>query len=538
MRHLTRLLSLLALLLGAPAHAAPARPPGLVVLLVVDQMRADYHDWYGAHWKGGLRRLYDQGAWLRNARYPYLGTLTCPGHFTIVTGALPHTHGMVLNSWYDRAQKKAIDCTDDPASPLVGYAPGATNRGDSARNLVVPTLIDEMNSQLPRKPRVAAFSMKARSSIPFAGHSPAVVTWFGGNGWVTSRAFASDPVPWVSRFVGANPLALETPWTRLLPESEYANQDDAAAERPGVGWGKTFPHPLTDAPGAPLARWAASPAPDEYLARLARAALAEMKLGQGPGTDVLAVSFSMTDLIGHAFGPRSHEVQDTLARLDGVIGGLLHALDERLPGGYVLALASDHGVAPVPEQSEGGGRLQPPEMKKQLNAALVSELGPGEHVADVQFDDLYLTPGVRERLAGKPGAMGRVLAALRALPGVAGAFDGAELAEPEKLEGLARAAALSYFPGRSGDIVIAPRPNWIVGPLGTNHGTTNDYDQHVPVIFFGRGIKPGTYDRPVTPADVAPTLARLIGVKLPRAEGSAIDEVLVPAPARRTKRPR
>jgi predicted AlkP superfamily pyrophosphatase or phosphodiesterase len=532
MRFLTRLASLLVLLFGAPAHA---EPPRLVVLLVVDQMRADYVDWYGAHWKGGLRRLYDQGAWMRNARYPYLGTLTCPGHFTITTGAFPHTHGMVLNAWYDRAQKKAVDCTDDPASPLVSYPPAPATRGDSARNLLVPTLVDEMNAQLPRKPQVAAFSMKARSAIPFAGHSPAVVLWFGGSHWVTSRAYATRPVPWVDRFITANPLGLETPWVRLLPEGEYANRDDAAEERPGAGWSNTFPHPLTGAPGGPFTRWAASPAGDEYVAQLARAALVEMKLGQGPGTDVLGVSFSMTDLVGHAFGPRSQEVQDTLARLDRSIGGLLQELDRRVPGSYVLVLASDHGVAPIPEQSPDGGRLQPPELKKQLNAALVAELGPGEHVADVEFDDLYLAPGVRERLAARPGAVARVLAALHAVPGVAEVFDGAVLGDPGKLDGASKAAALSYFPGRSGDLLIAPRPNWVVGNLATNHGTLNDYDQCVPVIFFGRGVKPGKYDRAVTPADIAPTLARLVGVKLPKAEGAPIGEVL--APARRATRP-
>src|SRR5262249_42428176 len=156
--------------------------------------------------------------------------------------------------------------------------------------------VDEMNAQLPHKPQVAAFSMKARSAIPFAGHSPAVVLWFGGNRWVTSRAYATQPVPWGERFVAPNPLKLDAPRGRLLPDAAYANRDDAPEERPGAGWGNAFPHPLAGAPGSPYARWAASPAPDEYLGHLARAALTEMKLGQGPGSDVLGVSFSMTDL--------------------------------------------------------------------------------------------------------------------------------------------------------------------------------------------------------------------------------------------------
>ena len=533
MPSLTRLASLLALLLAAPARAAD--PPKLIVLLVVDQMRADYVDWYGAQWKGGLRRLYDQGAWLRNARYPYLTTLTCPGHFTIGTGTFPRTHGMVLNTWYDRERKKVVDCTDDPGSPLVSYPPAPPHGGDSPRNLVVPALADEMSRQLSGKPQVAAFAMKPRSALGLAGHAPTVALWFDGNRWVTSRSIAPEPTAWVSRFIAANPINLETPWTELLPPSSYANPDDAEGERPGSGWSRTFPHPLAGSTNGTFARWVSSPASNEYLVRLAEAALTEMKLGQGSVPDLLAVSFSSIDLIGHQFGPRSHELQDALARLDLTLGGLLEALDRRLPGRYLLALTSDHGVALIPEQTKEGGRLLPDDLKR-VNAAIAAELGPGQHVVEAQANDVYLAPGVRDRLAAKPGALTRVLAALRALPGIAESFDGRALAKLPSAPGPRRMAALSYFPGRSGDLVVVPRPHWVLGSFGTNHGTGNDYDQRVPLIFFGPGVKPGKYDRPVSPADVAPTLARSLGIEMPRAEGKPIPEVLPPA-RRAARRP-
>jgi arylsulfatase A-like enzyme len=224
-------------------------------------------------------------------------------------------------------------------------------------------------------------------------------------------------------------------------------------------------------------------------------------------------------------------VQDSLARLDVTLGELLAALDRQVPGNYVVALTADHGVAPIPEQTPDGGRLILSKVKQDADAAIAAELGPGPHVVEAIANDLYLADGVHDRLAAKPGATLRVLAALKKLPGIADAFDSSELLDPDKARGETRqAAALSYHAGRSGDLVIVPRPNWVVGEMGTNHGSTNDYDRHVPVIFFGKGIKPGKYQKAVTPADVAPTLGALIGVKMPRAEGTVIREVLGSAP--------
>jgi predicted AlkP superfamily pyrophosphatase or phosphodiesterase len=535
-----RTLSLALLLLSRePVVADPAvDAPKAIVLLVVDQMRADYVDWYGGTWTQGLRRLFDKGAWLRNARYPYLNTTTCPGHFTITTGAYPHKHGMILNTWYDRATKRVIDCTDDPSSPLIGYPAIAPFGGDSAKTLLVPTIADEMGRQLRNKPRVAAFSLKASSAVALAGHAPGIVLWFDGSRWVTSTAFAPTPTPWVEHFIAAHPPDIKTPCTELLAAKLYQNDDDAAGERPALGWTRTFPHPLDGSPTAPLARWASSPATDEYLSVLARTALAEAKIGRGPGTDVLAVSFSATDVVGHQFGPRSHEIQDTLARVDASIGTLLEALDAQLGAdNYVVAMTADHGVAPIPEEAQKGGltagRLLPAEVRKTTNNAIALELGPGKYVVQVQSNDLYLAPGAYERLVAKTGAVNRVLAALRALPGIASVFDRRRLTEPVRTDDPFRAAAaLSYYPGRSGDLLLVPRPNWIVANLATNHGSPYDYDQRVPVVFFGKRIRPGKYDRSISPADIAPTLARLVGVKLPRAEGVAIDEVIVPLPRR------
>jgi predicted AlkP superfamily pyrophosphatase or phosphodiesterase len=544
------LLSCLASAAGAAPAPAAGRPK-LVVFLSVDQMRADYLDQYGANWSKGLRTLFDKGAHFRAARYPYLGTVTCPGHTTMGTGAYPHRHGMILNTWWDRETRKVIECTDDPASPLVFYGDKHPSAGDSAKNMMVPTLADEMKAQLQPAPRTVSFSLKARSAIGLVGHKPDLVTWFEAGSWVTAKAFAAGPSPVVSKLVAANPIdpVLEKPWDRILPAIAYKFADDAPEERPGSSkWSRVFPHVLAigpeaaapvpvPVPGARYVLWQASPLTDEHLGKLARGALAEMKLGQGPGTDFLSVSFSALDAVGHPFGPRSQEVQDVLARLDRVIGELLEALDRSVgPGKYVLALSADHGVAVYPEQlkAEGkdAGRVSMTEVSTKLTSVLTAELGPGNGVANIQYTDIYLGPGVFERLRQKPGALARALAAVRAVPGVEAVYSTDELRGGGKSDDpIRRAAELSHFPGRSGDLVLAPRANWLTVSVGTTHGTQHEYDQHVPIVLYGAGITPGKYDRPVSPGDLAPTLARLVGVNLPTAEGAPLTEALAEAVA-------
>ncbi len=527
---------------SVPAAAAAARPK-LVVLLAVDQMRADYVDRYGGSWKHGLHTLLEQGAVFTQARYPYLSTVTCPGHTTIGTGAYPHRHGMVLNAWWDRAQQKLIECTDDPGSPLISYGQSTGNHGDSGKNILVPTLADEMKSQLQPVPRVVSFSFKARSAIGLSGHRGDIVTWYEDGGWVTARAFAQQPNPVVARLLGANPIdrALAHPWQKVLPPEAY-RYDDGAPEEPVSGpWTRTLPKPLDRSlppgtPGGPAqkyALWERSPLPDETLGRLAQGALTELKLGRGQETDFLDVSFSSLDIVGHAYGPLSHEVQDVLGRLDRVIGDLLATLDGQVGrGNYVVALSADHGVAIFPErlraEGQDAGRISMAEVANRVNAALITEIGPGRHIANISYTDIYLSKGVMEKLRPRSGAVGRVLAAMRGIEGVAAAFCTDDLRDPARTtDPVQRAAALSHLPARSGDLILVPKLNWLTVSSGTTHGSNHEYDQHVPVVLYGAGIRPGRYDRPASPADVAPTLARLVGVKMPRAEGTPLTEALM-----------
>ena len=555
---MTRRFVVLLVLLSAIAASAPrgsAQAPGsprLIVLVVVDQLRQDYLSRHRQALTGGLGRLLDRGAVFSEAAYPYLNTVTCAGHSTIGTGTLPYRHGMILNAWYDRAAGASTSCTADAAERTFGVN-GTTAAGHSARRLLAGTLADRVRASFGQ---VVSISQKARSAIGMAGHGGDVVLWFDERGdWVTSSAFAPAPPPFVREFVAGHPMAADygKVWERTLPLPEYTGVDDAAGEKPPAGWTTTFPHALAAPSGKPdpafYSLWARSPFADEYLGRMAAAAVDAFRLGRGAQTDLLAVSFSALDLAGHAFGPESHEVQDLVLRLDRTLGLLLDHLDRSVGrDGYVLALSADHGVSGIPEQTPGAGRHSAADVRAAIDAALTPIFGPPpaprgtgvtaspakpSYMAYNAYTDTYLADGIMDRLRKDRRALEAVLNALRALPGIAHAFSGDELTRPgarDHRDPVKRAAALSYHPGRSGDLIIAPKPNWILSSSAATHGTLHDYDSRVPVIFYGRGVARGTFSAAATPADIAPTLAALAGVAFTAADGRILSPA-VAAPA-------
>ena len=508
-----------------PARDTPPRRSPLVVVLVVDQMRVQYLEDYGHRFTSGLKRLRDEGTWFRRAAYPYLNTVTCAGHSTIGTGSLPYRHGMVLNAWWDRTSGRSNACTADRSVTNIGYM-GKPVGGDSAEALLVAPLAQQLRERTGG--RSVALSLKARSSITMAGNNPTAVLWFDDRaGWTTSTAFTDTPVGWIQEFVTANPVEgfRGRSWERLLPASAYSGEDEGVGERTPSGWTRTFPHRLGDPAGSFLLHFQRSPFADEYLGRLAAHAVDTLDLGRGSGTDFISVSFSTLDLVGHQYGPASHEVQDVLLRLDRTIGTLLDHLDGRLGrDGYVLALSADHGVAPVPEQS-GASRQPSGEIIAAIDAALAPFFGPGKYVAHSAYTDIYLAPGILDRLKGSPNASAAVLDALRALPGIEHAFRSDEISDPamrSSRDPVKRAAALSYYPPRSGDLIVVPAENWILSSAATTHGTLHPYDQGVPVIFFGAGVTAGIRDDPATPADIAPTLASLARAVFKQTDGVAL----------------
>lgn len=510
--------------------AAPAAPqPRLVVQIVIDQFHAAYPERYGSQWRHGLRRLFDEGAYFHEAAYPYAGTVTCAGHASIGTGALPAVHGMVLNAWYDRAIAARRPCTADETVTPVGFTKAITGK-HSGRWLEVATFAERLAAAQPAGAgRVAAFSLKARSAIGLAGKRGDAVAWFEPSGsFATSSAYSAPA--WLQTYLKANPIerAVDASWTRARQADAYRGSDDGAGERPPAGWDTTFPHALSTG-AANLQfydRWQRSPYSDAYLADMAIAAVDEMRLGRGAGVDYLGVSFSALDLVGHKFGPDSHEVQDVLMRADEAIGRLLAHLDATVgPRNYVVAFSADHGVSPVPEAMAGnGGRLPSADIRKIVESALDEAWGDAPQVVDVIGTDVYLSDAARTRLAADGRGIAAIRARLGAHPAVTAVMTGPELERGrETADPMLRARGLSYFPGRSGDLLVVLRENFTSSTDAASHGTEHAYDRRVPVILFGAHIERGRFAGAASPLDIAPTLARITGITLDRAYGRSLD---------------
>src|ERR1700676_1973772 len=533
--------------------------PTLVVILVVDQMRGDYIDKFQHQWRGGLKRLVNEGAWFREAAYPYGATETCVGHSTISTGAFPASHGMVANEWWDREQGKDVTCTADASVKNIAYeptVPAASNAagsasgtassaaGDSADKMLIPAFAEELKFQSGAGTRVVAMSLKARAAITLAGHQADSVTWWdGATGlWQTSSAYPQSP--FIAEFVKLHPATGDygKTWAPLLPESAYLYEKTAFNPGPPPNYGATFPHTLRGGPDVTFySQWATSPYAETYLAHMAEDAVDKLQLGRGPGIDFLSVSFSSVDYVGHAFGPRSWEVQDELARLDRDLGEFFAHLDKTVGRGkYVVAFSSDHGVAPVPEDLRktgiDAGRLNLADVKNRIEQALEPFHYAKPSVSAVDGADVYFTPGVYTKVKNDPRALQEVVDAIQEIPGVARVYQAEELDDRPATRNPIRAAeAAGFFKSRSGDLLLIPKPYWIWDNSapgkpgrrgGTSHGTAYYYDQRVPVILMGSGIRGGKYYEPATPADIAPTLATLCGITLATHRRRKLSEAL------------
>jgi predicted AlkP superfamily pyrophosphatase or phosphodiesterase len=525
-----------------------ASRPKLVVVIVVDQLRADYLEKFDGQWNGGLRRLLEEGAWFRNAAYPYASTETCVGHATVSTGALPMNHGMVTNAWWDRESQAMVTCTADPNAKNVAYGGATAKGGDSAWRMLVPSFAEEMKFQTGGRTRIVTFSLKARASITMAGHRADAVTWLDSTtgSWTTSSAYQTQP--FIEEFVKAHPITEDygKTWSPSLPGAQYKYEGKNVGASTVEGWTDEFPHSLRGREGGGTAdtvfyyQWGTSPFADTYLTRMAEAAVDALGLGKDGATDYVGLSYSSVDYVGHTFGPRSWEVQDILVRLDRDLDELFKYLDQRVGrGNYVAALTGDHGVAPIPADLQSAGFdanvLSLPALKERMEKALEPFNYPKPAVARIAGNEVYFSPGVYERLRQDPAAKKALTDAVDSMPGVAAMFYADELAGAEKTLSATRTAVqLSYFRPRSGDVYVLQRPYWLTESsaegskrnTGAGHGSPYYYDQRVPILMMGSGVRRGEYFEPATPADIAPTLAALLGITLSTHDGRVLSEAL------------
>jgi hypothetical protein len=510
------LVALLAAPLPACAPAASATGvsaaqdrPRLVVLLVVDQLRADLLDRYDDLFTGGFRRLRDGGYRFTQAAHDHANTETAPGHATLATGVVPTRHGIVANDWYVTrdGRWRAFYNTADSTSPIVG-AP--TSAGRSPATLMRGGLADWVLAADPES-RIASISRKDRAAIPMAGRAQGEVYWLlpSAGRFVTSSHYRSDYPDWVERFnADSMPRILgDSVWQLAVPAGAIARAwpDSYHFEADTVH--TTFPHRFPESGERQRFRdWVAdyTPGPDAAVLGLTREAIAALGLGTDEHTDYLAVSFSQADFLGHLYGPFSLEQLDNLLRLDRLIGELLAVLDARVGRGrWVLALSADHGVATTPEYRAATGM-------------------PGLRLGS--RDIARMDSAVAGLPPEAPDFQDRVARALEALPFVADVVTGAELERRElPQDSFIRLFRNSWFPSRPNGLLfrLGMELRWTEGTLqrsepgGTSHGTPYWYDRHVPLVFYGSSVETGASAAPARTVDLAPTLAALAGIAVP-----------------------
>jgi hypothetical protein len=543
------LFALTAVVPTMPPSLPPASPPPsadgaphLAVLLVFDQMRGDYLSrWQELFGKDGFRRLTDEGAWFQNCHYPYAYTVTGAGHASLACSCSPWRHGIIGNDWYDREAGKSVYCVGSDRYERVPPAASGSRKAESASpdRLLTPTLADALKEATGGQGRVVSLSMKDRSAVLPGGRQPDACCWFDldSGDFITSTYYRDSLPRWVADYNHSR-LADRwqgSKWKRLRPDLDYqrwSGPDDVKGEGTGVLSDRTFPHSLGGLFKLKSTYYKAlynSPFGNDVLLDLTRRAISDEELGRHQTPDLLCVSFSCNDSVGHLWGPDSQEVLDVTLRSDLIVRDLLACLDEHVgKGRYVVALSADHGVAPLPEVSRAEGRqadrIQPAALRKKAEEYL-EETFPGsddkkgswvEALADSEF---YLNRDLIRRRGLEQGAVEEELARwLKKQAGIQTAYTRSRLLSGIPADdAIGQKVLRSFYPARSGDVLIVFKPYSFLSSYltGTTHGTPYPYDTHVPLVVYGPGIRRGVRSEAVTPQAAAAILARALGIAPP-----------------------
>lgn len=526
-----------------PPDPEKAKPPvKLVVLVVFDQMRGDFLAKWQPHFgEGGFKRLQSDGAWFPDCHYPFGTTATGPGHSSMLSGASPSRTGIVNNEWYDRASAGSAYCAGTSRYELVPTpARKSTKPVGTPDRMLSPTLGDEITAA--KRGKVFGLSLKDRSGILPSGKKPDGVYWFTGQ-FVTSTYYRDTPHPWADEFnkSGAADAYLGKEWVRLRSDLDYdklAGPDDGTGEGKGNGQGVGFPHPTGKA-GAKGDReyyeaLANSPFGNDLLLDFTKTCVAAEKLGQRDGAcDLLTVSFSSNDLIGHTWGPDSHEVLDATLRSDALMAKFTRFLDESVgKGQWAMVVTADHGICPLPEfsakQGKDAKRVSANAVREAAEAYLRATIdknaaAPTAFVEAIPAPYIYLNHKAISAKNLKPEQVADDLAGfLRGYAGVHAIYTHAQLkagaVKPD--DEIGQRVLKAFHPDRSGDLYVVMKPLYLLGgdatTTGTNHGSPHDYDTHSAFLAYGPGIAGGKRDEKVTPLHAAAILAHFAGVPKPK----------------------
>jgi predicted AlkP superfamily pyrophosphatase or phosphodiesterase len=506
---------------------SPPRPK-LVLVLSIDQMRFDYLTRLAPLYKGGMRTLAERGAVFSHANYRHAAAETGPGHSVLLTGRHPSHSGIVANEWWDPYLKKAVNVVDDSIQlPL-----GGEGRSASPANALGFTVGDALKQKNPQS-RTVGVSLKDRSAILMAGRRAEAAYWYesaGGN-FITSTYYMSQAPSWLLKW-NSQHLADQyagKAWTRLLADEKlyekYAGADAIEGE-----WDRKdiqFPHAIRGKP--PELRYyedfRRTPFADEVTLSVALEAMKAHQLGQDDHTDIFAVGFSATDVIGHTYGADSQEVMDQLLRLDRVLEKLFKEIDDKVGlKNTLVVLSADHGSLPLVENLQRAGiaarRASPKVLENAVQQAFAQRF-PGVNGLIAYFaTDIYLDLEVIARHKLDRAAVEETaISALMSTGLVEKVYTHSDLmSAADPADSYLTLFQNAFFQPRSPHLNVLVKKyvylNSQVG--GTGHGTAHEYDRHIPIVFMGEGIKPGTYETECGPEDIAPTIAHVLGLTYPR----------------------
>ena len=513
--------------------------PRLVIGIVVDQMRWDYlyrfYDRYAED--GGFKTLLAQGFTCENTLIPYTPTVTACGHAGIYTGSVPAIHGITGNDWWDYDFSLQQYCTGDNDMKTIGSNTDAGKM--SPKNLLVTTIGDEMRLATNFRSKVIGIALKDRGAILPAGHSANGAYWYDDKtgDWISSSYYMSDLPGWLKDLNAKKTTDqyYAKDWNTLFPIDTYVQSAPSGEAYEFRPLGKSFPYSLSQFIGKNYGILAVTPYGNTSTLEVAKAAIIGEQLGADEFTDLLAISLSTPDYVGHTFGPTSVEAEDIFLRLDRDLGDFLRFLDKQVgKGQYIVFLTADHGVDQVPAflrtHKIPASSVNSSTMEDQLRALLKDKFKGDNLVIGIMNYQVYLDRNkmVDDKL-NRDAVIKETIGYLLKQPGIARAFPLDQLSETTLNNDIKMALANGDYPSRSGDIQMLYQPQWIDGfeTMGTTHGVWNPYDAHIPLIWYGWNITPGKTNRKISMADIAPTIASLLHVQMPSGSiGQPIEEAI------------
>jgi predicted AlkP superfamily pyrophosphatase or phosphodiesterase len=526
-----------------PNNKKNIKKPKLVIGVVIDQMRYDYLSRFASKYgSDGFNRLLNNGFSLENAHYNYIPTYTAVGHTSIFTGTTPTNHAIISNNWYDKYLKETIYCVDDNNYNTVGNNGGGGKK--SPKRMLTTTITDQLRLAQNMNGKTIGIAIKDRSAILPAGHTANAAYWFdGGNqgNWITSSYYMNELPNWVKKFNNSKIVDayLKQPWETLYDINTYSESiaDDNNFEAPFKGEDKPiFPHniPKLRSKNNNYSIIKAIPAGNSLTTDFAKAAIIGENLGKSPHTDFLTVSYSSTDYVGHQFGVASKEIEDTYLRLDRDLANLFQFLDTQVgKNNYTLFLTADHAAVQVPSYLQSvkipANYFSYKKFREFVNNITKKYFNSDALIENISNFQVFLDKEKIELLNLNSNEVAQKIAdEVINYKGIYKSVTARTLQTTSFTSGILKSLQNGYNQKFSGDILLVPSPSTISYPKkGTTHGSGYSYDTHIPIIFYGNGIKQGSSKEKYEIIDIAPTISNLLQIEFPNgATGKIITEVL------------